>query len=95
LTFTLPIPNRGWCPASPADPRGGPGSVLAVAVEGEIRLIDANGRMSRTIEVPAGIVVSSQDSPMYFPQADDDDAGALAAKAVGYVERDPVDPAVA
>lgn len=45
----------------------GPGSVLAVADEGEIRLYDANGQTSRSIAVPAGVVVSAEDSPAYSP----------------------------
>lgn len=54
-------------PGEPGGSAWGPGSVLAVADEGEIRLNDANGQTSRTVAVPAGIVVSSADSPMYFP----------------------------
>ena len=69
VIFDLQAPEaEPWLvPGEPGGSAWGPGSVLAVADEGEIRLNDASGRTSRTIEVPAGIVVSSADSPMYFP----------------------------
>ncbi len=69
VIFDLRAPEaEPWLvPGEPGGSAWGPGSVLAVADEGEIRLNDASGRTSRTIEVPAGIVVSSADSPMYFP----------------------------
>ncbi len=69
VIFDLRAPDaEPWLvPGEPGGSAWGPGSVLAVADEGEIRLNDANEQTSRPIEVPAGIVVSSPDSPMYFP----------------------------
>ena len=69
VIFDLRAPDAPpWLvPGEPDGSAWGPGSVLAVADEGEIQLHDANSQMSRSIEVPAGIIVSSLDSPMYFP----------------------------
>ena len=69
VIFDLLAPEaEPWLvPGEPGGSAWGPGSVLAIADEGEIRLHDANGQTIRSIEVPAGIVVSSPDSPMYFP----------------------------
>jgi hypothetical protein len=54
-------------PGEPGGSAWGPGSVLAVADESQVHLHDAGSRTSRLIAVPAGVVVSSADSPVYFP----------------------------
>jgi hypothetical protein len=69
VIFDLRAPDVvPWlAPGEPGGSAWGPGSVLAVADEGKIHLHDVNGQTSRSIDVPAGVIVSSPDSPMYFP----------------------------
>jgi hypothetical protein len=69
VIFDLRDPDaEPWVvPGEPGGSAWGPGSVLAIADEGRVHLHDARSRTSRSIEVPAGVVVSSADSPMHFP----------------------------
>ena len=69
VVFDLRDPDAApWVvPGAPGGSAWGPGSVLAVADEGEVHLNDADSQTSRSIEVPAGVVVSSEDSAAHFP----------------------------
>ena len=69
VIFDLRDPDaEPWVvPGEPGGSAWGPGSVLAIPDAGLVHLHDARCRSSRSIEVPAGVVVSSVDSPMYFP----------------------------
>ena len=69
VIFDLRAPDaEPWVvPGEPGGSAWGPGSVLAVADAGQVHLHDAASRISRSIEVPPGVVVSSAESSMYFP----------------------------
>jgi hypothetical protein len=71
VVFDLRDPDAApWVvTGEPGGSAWGPGSVLAVADEGEVHLNDADSQTSRSIAVPAGVVVSSEDSAVHFPPA--------------------------
>ena len=85
VVFDLHDPEAApWVvPGEPGGSGWGPGSVLAIAAEGEVHLNDADSQASRSIEVPAGVVVSSEDSAVHFPPTWLADGSGFATWAAG------------